>query len=95
MMPTTNQPTRLHDAVVSVQYVHESLTKGGLRRFLIGAERTDGGDALADRYVSFATLNQWKAALADQARQQGFLLHVKYKDTAWFDADLLFVEKAS
>lgn len=79
-------------ATVSIRYVQETVTKGGLRRFTIGAERD--GTTLAERYLSFTTLNAWKASLCSQAKDQGFQLSVKYRDTGFFDADLLFVEMA-
>ncbi len=85
--------TKLYDTVVTVQYVQETVTAGGLRRFLIGAEKSTG-DSLGERLVSFSTLSQWKASLCDQAKKSGLRLHVKYRLTRWFDADLLFVEVA-
>lgn len=85
--------TALYDTVVTVQYVQETVSKGGIRRFLIGAEKLTG-DSLGERLISFSTLSQWKAALCEQAKEGGFRLHVKYRLTRWFDADLLFVEVA-
>ncbi len=91
--------TKLHTAVVTISYVQESRTKGtwvrpdGLRRFVIGADRVDiAGDTLAETRLSFTTLDPWKASLCQQARENGFRLHVKYRMTRYFDADLLFVE---
>lgn len=86
--------TTIHAATIKVMYVKETVTKGGLRRFEIGAERVPGGETLAERYLSFATLNQFKASLCLQARERGQLLAVKFRNTAWFDADLLAVELA-
>lgn len=88
------ETTKLHLATVTIDYVQESVTKGGLRRFLIGATRaeTTPVDPLADRVLSFTTLNQWKAALCDQAQKSGATLLVKYRLTRYFDADLLHVE---
>ncbi len=85
--------TTLYDTVVTVQYVQETVTQGGLRRFLIGAEKLTG-DSLGERLISFSTLSEWKASLCDQAKKGGLRLHVKYRLTRWFDADLLFVEVA-
>ncbi len=85
--------TKLHDAVVKVSYVVKNVTKGGLPRFLIDAEKTTG-DSLGERLVSFSTLSQWKWTLCHEAKEKGLLLHVKYRETAWFDCDLLFVEVA-
>lgn len=85
--------TQLHTAIVKISYVEERPSKGGLRRFLIGAERTDTeGDTLAETRLGFSTLDPWKASLCSQARDKGFPLHVKYRLTRYFDADLLFVE---
>lgn len=85
--------TQFHDALVTVQYTEERVTKGGLRQFLIGAEKTTG-DSLSERRIGLQTLNQWKAALCQQAKDKGLVLHIKYRTTRYFDADLLFVELA-
>ena len=78
-----------------IQYVSESRTKStwghpeGRRRFVIGAEKTTGEGF--DKRVSFTTLDPWKASLCIQARDQHLKLAVKYRDTLYFDADLLWV----
>ncbi len=85
------------DAIVTVQYVGESRTKGtwqrpeGLRRFVIGAEKTTGNSS-GERVLGLTTLDAWKATLCQRARDKGLRLHIKYRETRYFDADLLFVE---
>ena len=82
------------EAIVTISYVQETLTKGGLRRFLIGAELAGGTEhfpVLSDRYLSFTTLDQWKASLADQAHKQGFPVRVTYRATGYFDAHLVTI----
>jgi len=82
-------------AIVTIQYVSESRTRStwghpeGRRRFVIGAEKTTGEGF--DKRLSFTTLDPWKASLCLQARDQKFPLAVKYRDTRYFDADLLWV----
>lgn len=84
-------------AIVTIQYVSESRTKGtmqypeGIRRFVIGAERTTG-DSLGERLIGLTTLNQWIASLCVQARDQKFTLRIKFRDTRYFDKDLLYAE---
>ncbi len=91
--------TKLHVATVTIAYVQESKTRGtwshpgGLRRFVIGANRTDAaGDSLAEMRLSFSTLDPFKATLCLQAREKGLQLRVKYQLTRFFDANLLHVE---
>lgn len=81
---------RPESAVVTISYVQESPTRQGLRRFLIGAERE--GVTLAERYLSFTTLDPLKASRCDRARIGGEKLFVRYRDTGYFDYDLLFVD---
>lgn len=87
----------LESATVTISYVHETVTKGGLRRFEIGAQRTnaDQSGPLADRYLSFTTLNQWKASLCSQSKEKGFPLSVTFRSTGYFDSDLVSVEPDS
>lgn len=91
--------TKLHTATVTIQYVDESRTRGtwhspsGLRRFVIGAEKTDGEGF--EKRVSFTTLDPWKASLCQRARDQHLTLSVKYQLTRFFDANLLHVELAT
>lgn len=80
-----------YDSIVTVQYFEETITKGGLRRFLFGVERTTG-ESLLDRRIGLATLDPWKASLCKQALEQGLTLHIKHRKTRWFDDTLLFVE---
>ena len=83
-------------AVVRISYVSESRTKStwqfpeGKRRFVIGAVKTTG-ESLGERNVSLTTLDPWKASLCIQARDKQFPLQIKYRDTRYFDADLLWV----
>lgn len=89
--------TKLHTATITIQYVEESRTRGnwarpdGLRRFVIGAEKTTG-ESLGERLISFTTLDPWKASLCQQARDKHLTLFVKYQLTRFFDANLLHVE---
>jgi hypothetical protein len=82
---------KLHDAVVTIDYVKETVTRGGLRRFEIGAENVVG-QSLGERLIGLTTLDQWKASLCQQAKEKGLRLHIKYRETIYFDAALLFVE---
>ena len=80
------------EAIVTISYVQETLTKSGLRRFLIGAELAGSGEhfpVLSDRYLSFTTLDQWKASLCDQYRKSGQPLKVSYRATGYFDQQLV------
>jgi hypothetical protein len=83
------------DAIVTITYVSESRTKGtwsypeGRRRFVIGAEKTEG-DELTKR-IGLTTLDPWKASLCMQARDKKFPLAIKFRETRYFDADLLWV----
>lgn len=92
--------TKLHTAIVTIQYVQESRTRGnwqspsGLRRFVIGAEREPTGNTLEETRLSFSTLDPWKASLCQQAREKHLTLRVKYQLTRYFDANLLHVELA-
>lgn len=87
-------------AIVSIKYVSESRTKGtyqqpeGLRRFVIGAEKTLG-DSLGERLLGLTTVDQFKASLCRQACDQDFLVRIKYQDTRYFDKNLLYVELAT
>lgn len=91
-MPTNITP---HEAIVRIAYVDESRTRGtwhnphGRRRFVIGAEKTEG-EGLT-RHISFSTLDPWKASLCQQARDKHFPVAVKYRGTRYFDCDLLWV----
>jgi hypothetical protein len=84
------------DATVWITYVSESRTKGtwqrpdGLRRFVIGAEKTTG-DSLGERLIGLTTLDPWKASICIQARDQKFQLAIKFRETRFFDHDLLWV----
>ncbi len=84
---------KLHDAIVTIKYVEERPTKGGLRSFLIGAENVVG-QSLGERVIGLTTLDQWKASLCASAKDKGLKLHIKYRETRFFDASLLFVEVA-
>lgn len=83
-------------ALVTIQYVNESRTKAfpqypeGKRRFVIGAERTTG-DSLMERLISLTTLDEWQASLCEQARSKGMVLAIKFRETRYFDRDLLWV----
>jgi hypothetical protein len=94
MTPT---PAKLYTATVTIQYVEESRTRGtwqrpdGIRRFVIGAEKTTG-ESLGERRIGLTTLDPWRASLCLQAKDKGFKLFIKYKLTRWFDADLLHCE---
>lgn len=85
-----------HDAIVTIQYVSESRTRGswsypdGRRRFVIGAEKTTG-ESKGERLIGLTTLDPWKASLCVQARDKKFPLAIKYRDTRYFDKDLLWV----
>lgn len=79
----------VQEAIVTIAYVQESPTKGGLRRFLIGAERE--GDTLSERYLSFTTLDQFKASLCERHKVSGVPLAVKFRATGYFDYNLLWV----
>ncbi len=89
--------TKLHVDIVTIQYVNESRTRGswghpdGLRRFVIGAEKTTG-QSLSETRLSFSTLDPWKASLCQRARDEHLMLRVKYQMTRYFDANLLHVE---
>ena len=90
--------TKIHDAVVTIQYVQEGTrtkttwkSPHGLRRFYIGAEKTTG-DSLGEWLISMTTLDPWKASLCSQARDKHFRLKIRYKETPFFDAALLSVE---
>ena len=82
------------DAIVTITYVSESRTRGtwdrpdGRRRFVIGAEIV-GADELSKR-LGLTTLDPWKASLCMQARDKKFPLAIKYRETRWFDHDLLW-----
>ena len=85
-------------AVVTITYVSESMTKAvyprpGIRRFVIGAENTVG-DSLGERLIGLTTLDPWKASLCSQARDKGFSVRIKFRDTRYFDKDLLYIERA-
>ncbi len=91
--------TKLHVDTVTIQYVNESRTRGtwghpdGLRRFVIGAEKTTG-QSLSETRLSFSTLDPFKASLCQRARDQHLTVRVKYQLTRYFDANLLQVELA-
>lgn len=86
----------LSEATVTIYSVRESRTKpthqrpAGWRRFLIGAERTSG--ELLTKAITLTTLDPWKASLCDQARQSGRTVRIAFRDTGYFDADLVSVE---
>ncbi len=80
-----------YDDVVTIQYVSESRTKvQGLRRWVIGAERTTG-QSVGERLIGLTTLDPLKASLCIQARDKKFQVQIKHRKTAYFDDDLLWV----
>jgi hypothetical protein len=86
----------VQEATVTVQYVSESKTRAvlnqpeGRQRWVIGAEKTTG-DSKGERMLGLTTLNPWMASLCIQARDQKFTVAIKYRETKYFDADLLWV----
>lgn len=83
-------------ATVWISYVSESRTKGtwnhpdGRRRFVIGAERTTG-ESIGERLLGLTTLDPWMASLCIRARDKHVAVDIKFKDTRYFDKDLLWV----
>lgn len=87
-------------AVVNITLVNELPVKNKIgaipmRRFDIQAAKVDddpeGGSW--NKHLSFTTLDQWKASLCHQAQQAGLPLKVTYRNTGYWDADLLSVER--
>lgn len=78
-------------ALVRITRVTESKTRRGDRRFLIEAERVNSEPC--DRFLSLTTLNQWIASVCDQAWKAGLSLSVMYRDTGYFDKDLMVVKR--
>src|SRR6185369_17791516 len=84
------------EAIVTITYVSESRTRGtwshpdGRRRFAIGAEKITG-DSLGERLLGLTTLDPWKASLCMRARDTGRKLSIKFRDTRYFDQDLLWI----
>ncbi len=94
-MPSEPQTDLVTITLVSEHPVKNPIGTLPMRRFEIQAKRTtadpEGGSW--NQHLSFQTLNQFAAALCDQAQKAGLVLKVTYRSTGYWDHDLLSVEK--
>ena len=78
-------------ARVTIASVSSAPVRGGFTRFTVAAERVENTGRM-DHWLTFTTLNDFKASLCLRARETGVPLDVTYRSTGYFDADLLSAE---
>lgn len=76
---------------VTISSIESATVRGGFTRYTILAERGESVGRL-DHWLSLTTLNDLRAAACERAKATDTPVTVTYRDTGYFDRDLVAVE---